>query len=271
MKALFAFLRLLLIVYTGPAFATAGVAADAIESRNGDWTARSPLQHTSSLHSLIVSDQNNSLQNEYWNFKPECEIAIRSHLLKGGDFSSSVMENTYTLMAEESPLPEVRDLEFFHYTKYSEVFNAILAQDYDLIFNYIHRRQDHTLYVAADPLSSSFSYGKYKVTLRLRKGAKIYTSNSAASNLLDGKFDRSKGTAGDDAVENEQIQKNPSLSVCRNSGEAFRGDQIHPILVLLAAEANHIDLIAYFGVADHWYQMLNSWSIESSTAVDTKN
>lgn len=211
----------------------------------------SPLEFQSSLHSAF-SDGNLVIEQ---TIGEKCSAVIKEHLANKKSFYSLLMDKKYTRVTSDSNVSEVKDNVFFHYTKWAEVLEIFNKREYYQIFHFLRKRRsvkDWFFYVAADPTSSAH-LGAHRVSFRKR--AKIFVSGSETHEM--------GSHEGALAVEDNLIRRFPHLADCRGVGIADRDS--HPILALLAAEANNIDFIAYRGFRGAvWFQVLGEWGFPGS-------
>lgn len=244
----------------------AGVA----EVPNGGWTPRSPLKFKSSFHSLASANEVNTIQRY---LSGTCVSAIKSFLQRGGDFSSTMMRTRFIGRLKDFPVAEAQDLEFFHYSKSTTVMDLLKNRDYEPLFSFPRNRyqtsyngyeeQDWFFYVAADSASSS-SYGPMQLKVYFHPDTLVFYQQGDAA----GQSPRYQETAT--SIQDELIRKDPQLEYCRTSS---RSAWAKGILVLLAAEAEHVGLIAYYGVknqaafgskapGNQWMEVVGPWAIK---------
>lgn len=228
------------------------------------WTYRSPLKYPNSFHSLIMSNQ--FFQKK---FNPECVTAIHHHLQKWDHFESPTLRR-FTTQLKDFPIAEASDLEFFHYTKSTDVEQIAKNRAYDRLFSYARIREakfqkytydDLYFYVSADARSTA-PFGPIQMKVYFAPDTLILYPTG------DGPGGGVASESVFNSIQDELIARNPELGSCREK-------QVFPyeknILMILAAEAEMIGLIAYYGINNvhnknasgvQWMEVLGPWAIK---------
>lgn len=214
----------------------------------------SPLNYPSSIHSLIFAGKPISRIES-----SACLALLKTAIAQGKSFSNKAIKK-YITTIDKYPLVEATDLEFFHYTKAIELKELINNKRYDEIFSFLRARgSENVLYVASDP-SSSRHFGPIQAKFYFSPSALVFYPKGLTDSSIEATPERLRIST---EIQDELIKRYPELAGCMNVGFGNSTGHPHAILTLLAAEAERVSLIAYFGVGN-WFQLLGAWDVEDS-------
>jgi len=221
------------------------------------WDPRSPLKYQSSFHSLMMADKLPS--TVYGN--NSCLDELKNYVKSGKNFYSDYVVKYGTMRIDQHPNSEVRDLEFFHWTKNPAALKEIaLSNRIQDIFLYLrdqHTVRDIYFYIASDSSSSSYA-GNTLFRIQIDPESLIYIPED-------------KGTtfpAGDVVDQFRNIHKELKANGC------------NILLLNLILEASHVGYIAYFGINNYasssaqpnsqFFEVLGEWAFRSIEYVKSK-